>query len=66
MSKTWEALYKERSANAESVLRLLKEWCVNAEESGIEALEEEIDEVQTYDMTPEEFDSNTISLKIFP
>ena len=29
---------------------------------GIEALEEEIDEVQTYDMTPEEFDSNTISL----
>jgi stearoyl-CoA desaturase (delta-9 desaturase) len=40
LHKALEALYKERSANAESVLRLLKEWCVNAEESGIEALEE--------------------------
>jgi stearoyl-CoA desaturase (delta-9 desaturase) len=40
LHKALEALYKERSASAEPVLRLLKEWCVNAEESGIEALEE--------------------------
>ena len=40
LHKSLEALYKERSASAESVLLLLKDWCANAEESGIEALEE--------------------------
>jgi stearoyl-CoA desaturase (delta-9 desaturase) len=40
LHKSLEALYKERSASAESVLLLLKDWCTNAEESGIEALEE--------------------------
>ncbi len=40
LHKALEALYKQRNSSTESVVHLLKEWCVKAEESGIEALEE--------------------------
>ena len=42
------ALWAKRGGNAEELVRELKQWCVDAEASGIEALNEFVRELKSY------------------
>ena len=41
-------VWKKRGGNAEEMLQALKEWCVKAETSGMQALHEFAEELRSY------------------
>lgn len=47
-----QALWQETSADQEKLLTGLQEWCRQAEETGVEALQEFSDKLKSYTLTP--------------
>ena len=47
-----QALWQEKSADQENILRALQEWCRQAEETGVEALQEFAAKLKTYTLAP--------------
>ena len=47
-----QALWQERTTDQESVLKALQEWCLQAEATGVEALQEFAAKLKTYTVTP--------------
>ena len=45
-----QGVWAKRGGNAEELLRELKQWCVDAEESGIQALRDFVTEIRSYSM----------------
>ena len=46
-----EDLYRQRASDADVLLKRLKEWCEEAEQSGISALEEYVKVFRGYTLT---------------
>lgn len=47
-----QALWQEKSADQEKILRALQEWCLRAEATGVVALQEFAAKLKTYTVTP--------------
>ena len=47
-----QALWQEKSFDQESILRALQEWCRQAEDTGVEALQEFAGKLKTYTVSP--------------
>jgi fatty-acid desaturase len=43
-----QAVWAKRGGNAEEMLQALKQWCVDAEETGIQALKDFVEELRSY------------------
>ena len=46
-----EDLYRQRASDADILLKRLKEWCEEAEQSGVSALQEYVKVVRAYTLT---------------
>ena len=47
-----QAIWQEKTATREVLLQRLQEWCHQAEETGIEALQRFAEQVRTYTLAP--------------
>jgi len=52
MKKNLQAIWENRTATQENLLRALEDWCRQAEATGIKALEEFSNRIRTYTLAP--------------